>query len=69
MNESVSNKGQLVAGNLADSQNYPSTFNALHGAGSNPMVAAMGSYVWWIGVLFLGLLFTWMALKMTRRFV
>lgn len=63
-------EGQLIAGDPALNKNLPTTLNTMQAAidGNDPLLIAMGSYVWWIMVLVGGLIAAFFILKMMRRY-
>ena len=63
-------EGQLIAGDPALNKNLPTTLNTMQAAmdGNDPLLIAMGSYVWWIMVMVGGLIAAFFILKMMRRY-
>jgi hypothetical protein len=63
-------QGQLLAGDPALNRELPTTLNVMQAAmtGNDPLVSAMGSYLWWILVMIGGLIAAFIILKMMRRY-
>lgn len=64
-------QGQLLAGDPTANRQYPTTLNAMKGTldGSNSMVGALGSYGFWLTVILGGIVASFVAFKMLRRYV
>lgn len=64
-------RGQLMAGDPTLNRQLPSTLNAMKGAidGSDSMVSSLTSYGFWMTVLLGGIVASFVAFKMLRRYV
>lgn len=63
-------QAQLMAGDPAANRTLPTTLHTLQGAmdGTDPLIAAMGSYAWWILVMIGALVAAFIILKLMRRY-
>jgi hypothetical protein len=64
-------QGQLVAGDPNLNRELPTTLNAMKGvvSGTDPLLTSMGSYGFWLTVILGGIVASFVALKMLRRYV
>ncbi len=60
-------KAQLLAGDPTQKHNLPTVQIAMQQA--DPMLGALGSYMWWGMVGVLTLMFGWLLLNVVRRYV
>jgi hypothetical protein len=64
-------QGQLVAGDTEQNRALPTTLNMLRGAadGTDPIMQPLMSFGFWIAVVLFGIVGTFMAFRLMRRFV
>lgn len=63
-------RGQLVAGNAVNNREMPTTLNMMHRSfdGTDPVIASLSSFGWWIAVIILGSILSFILFRLTRRY-